>query len=100
MPAAPTTATEGQQQAKNSINPDLLESSKFKVKEAEKAFVFSDSVDTTYEAVAKDTLQAHDLQVQAAHMLSLGFTQLRTDSCIFNKQEGDKVTQPSGSIQR
>lgn len=90
MPAAPTTATEGQQQTKNSINPDLLGSSKFKVREAEKAFV---SIDTTYEAVAKDTLQAHDLQVQAAHMLSLGFTQLRTDSCIFNKREGNKVVQ-------
>ena len=89
VPAAPTTATEGQQQTKNSINPDLLGSSKFKVREAEKAFVY---VDTTYEAVTKDTLQAPDLQVQSAHMLSLGFTQLRTDSCIFNKQDGDKAT--------
>ena len=90
MPDAPTTATEGQQQTKNSINPDLLGSNKFKVRKAEKAFV---SVDTTYEAATKYTLQAHDLQVRAAHMIPLASRSYApTPPSIFNKQDGDKAT--------
>ena len=61
----PTTATEGQRSIKKSNEPDFWRSTNVKVREAEHAFVSGTHYDNAYEAVVKDTLDAHDLQVQA-----------------------------------
>ena len=62
---APTTATEGQRSTKKCNEPDFWRSTNVKVREAEHAFVSGTHYDNAYEAVVKDTLDAHDLQVQA-----------------------------------
>ena len=62
---APTTATEGQKQAKQSREPEFWRSTNVKVREAEQAFVTGGYYDNAYESVVKDTLSAHDLQAQA-----------------------------------